>query len=57
MVKFFKAVKTEALYTTMLIENFFIRFSDKPTGKLHINIGSIMSLLNVGTHLQKYTVS
>ena len=47
----------EALYTTMVSEDFVIYFSDTPTGMLHIEIGSIMFLLNFGTHLPEYTES
>lgn len=57
LVKFFKTLEMEALYTAMFIENLFIHFGDTPTGMLHIKIGSIMFLLNFGTHLPEYTVS
>jgi hypothetical protein len=57
VVMFFKGLKMEALYTKTLIENFVIYFSDTPTGMLHMQIGSIIFLLNFGTHLPDYTVS
>ena len=50
----FRALKLEALYITMLIEDFVIYFSDTPTGMLHIQTESIILLLNFGSHLPEY---
>jgi len=43
-------------YTTMLIEDFVMYFSDAPTGMLHIQTGNIVFLLNFGTHLSECAV-